>query len=259
MSDHAADTPGVDHEALRQRMRHRFEVWLDDVLADEPAPAGIDAQILEALGQTETPEGQPSASAPHDDRVALFTAVTGLTQEVKLQGRTFGQLLENLQPLIQDHAAERRAAAADSPLLDVLLDLHDRLRRGLESCQAAVRRLEHSQRRGLGRRLFGGKTPDGLEARQAVDSLQEGYALTLQRLADALQRQGISPLDCLDKPFDPHTMVAANVVPDAGRPEGTVLEVYQGGFLRHDQVLRPAQVKVAAQTGDTPTPHDKEV
>ena len=285
--DQDATPAGVD-EALRQRMRHRFEVWLDDVLADEPAPDGIDARILEALQQTDPGEDQDPPAASDDRRVALVTAVTALTQEVKLQGRTFNQLrealpaapdwdtqlatlgqaqsdtaetlrqlTEALQSLVQAQQAAAQTAP-DNPLVEVLLDLHDRLDRGLRSCQAALSRLERDTPRTRWRALFASGSAGGAELRAIVEGLEQGYALTLQRITEALQHEGISPIECRGAPFDPHTMVAANVVLNADVPEGTVLEVYQGGFRCHEQVLTPAKVKVTTQRRPEDTPHGRQ-
>ena len=242
-------------------MRHRFEVWLDDVLADEPAPNGIDADILDALQQDEAAPESTGTVNRDSDRATVVAAVTTLTQEVKLQGRTFKQLLDAMEPLIQDHQA-RHGATEDNPLLDVLLDMHAGLGRGLESCQQAGPPLEHVAQVACGgfwAALFGRRKRSDNKAQRIVAGLQEGYALTRQRATDALQEHGITPIECLGRPFDPHTMVAANVVQDNDHPVGTVLEVYQAGFLRNGQVLRAAKVKVVAAHDSHNQANDREV
>jgi hypothetical protein len=257
MNERSDATAMTDLEARRQRMRHRFEVWLDDVMADEPPPQGIDRQIIEALEQDDTLDGTGGMSATPDDRVAIFAAVTALTQEVKLQGRTFQQLDESLRPLIDEHAEGSDTGPAN-PLWDVLFDLHDRLRRGLNSCQAGLQRFAEHRSPGGWRSLLRVARPAGAEAQHIIEDLQQGCSLTLQRIADALQQQGITVIECQGKPFDPHSMVATDVVEDADQPQGTVVEVFQGGFRQQDHILRLASVKVTTGVRQPVTQNDTE-
>ena len=75
-------------------MLRRFEGWLDSVLALEEPPQGIAAELLSAL----TVEAGASGDG-QCDLYSMWAAVTALTQEVKLQGRTFKQLSETLAPV----------------------------------------------------------------------------------------------------------------------------------------------------------------
>lgn len=250
-------TAMTDLEARRQRMRHRFEVWLDDVMTDELPPQGIDRQIIEALEQDDTLDGPNATTATQDDRVAIFAAVTALTQEVKLQGRTFQQLQESLRPLIDEHAEGSDTEPAN-PLWEVLFDLHDRLRRGLSACRTALQRFSDHSRPGGWRSLLRSVRPTGAQAQHVIEDLQEGCSLTLQRIADALQQQGITVIECQGKPFDPHTMVATDVVEDSTQPQGTVVEVFQGGFRQQDHILRLASVKVTTDVSQPVTHNETE-
>jgi hypothetical protein len=101
----------------RSDILSRFEEWLDSALAREEPPPGIPEEILSGV---ENP-----AEGAETDLYTMWAAVTALTQEVKLQGRAFKQLSETL-----DREFERRG---DKQVLDALLDLRERLLRGLES------------------------------------------------------------------------------------------------------------------------------
>ena len=73
-------TAGVN----REEILHRFEALLDSALTEEEAPSGIDAEILSSLmGAGEADDNRRC------DSYALWTAMTALTQEIKLQGRAF--------------------------------------------------------------------------------------------------------------------------------------------------------------------------
>ena len=78
----------------RDDLMRRFEQWLDEALAAEEPPAGIDAEILAALADA-NPDANPETDDEIDrpiDSYTLWAAMTALTHEVKLQGRAFKEL-----------------------------------------------------------------------------------------------------------------------------------------------------------------------
>src|SRR5271157_2361357 len=79
-------------EMSREEILRRFEEWLDGALAAEEPPRGVEAEILAAMaGDGEDGKRQASATA-----YSLWAAMTALTQEVKLQGRSFKELNDTL-------------------------------------------------------------------------------------------------------------------------------------------------------------------
>ena len=120
------------------------------------------------------------APAPDTDLYTLFSALTTLTGEIRLQGRAFKQLSDLLTPLAQtpdlisqlreaqlqstlameNALAERSDRDAASPVefkqvCDVMIDLYDRLQRGLLTCDAGIQSLQARPRTGLFHRLAG--------------------------------------------------------------------------------------------------------
>jgi len=90
----------------------RFEQWLDDALATEDPPAGIDGEILEALAADDKGNGEPDRRC---DSYALWAAMTALTQEVKLQGRAFKELNDTLGSQAGRIGEEMRAVVVAAP------------------------------------------------------------------------------------------------------------------------------------------------
>jgi molecular chaperone GrpE len=236
----------------REQILSRFTAWLDAVLAEEESPQGIAAEILAALDagpQDGSPPPTKTAVDGQWDLYSMWSAMTALTQEVKLQGRSFKQLSETVAPVadlapllpeMQRHADER----ARGEVLDVVLDLRDRLRRGLDSARAGQVGLRKSFELGWRSRLFGLDKP--LEAAlDAVAALEKGYLLSLERLNEVLDRSDVREIECQGQPFDPTSMHAVDLEETSGAPEGTVLEVYRAGYEWKGEVYRPAQVKVA--------------
>ena len=236
----------------REQILRRFEEWLERALAEEAPPTGIDAEILSALAAEAETDGEPEGAGSF----ALWAAVTALTQEVKLQGRAFQELSAALgaQPSriadeirVEHREREREAERrCRKDILGALLDLRDRLERGLESSWASAARMEKA-RRGWWRRLIAGKRGDA--AASAVAALIKGYELGIERLDQTLDDFNARLIHCLGEPFDPRRMNAIDKEESGSVREGTVLEVYRNGYEWNGEVFRPAQVKVSV----TPT------
>ena len=145
-------------------------------------------------------------------------------------------------------------ARADGKLVDVLLDVRDRLARGLHSArEARTRQGDHLAAAGwaarLARRFVETREESALAA---VASLEEGYCLGLARVDASLEELQVSEIPSMGKPFDPRCMNAIEVEESDAVPRGTVLEVFRAGYLWRGSVHRVAQVKVArhAATSD---------
>ncbi|HVF65125.1 MAG TPA: nucleotide exchange factor GrpE [Casimicrobiaceae bacterium] len=90
---------------------------------------------------------------------------------------------------------------------------------------------------------------DSLEQALAADNatpdqLRSGVELTLKQLQAAFGRAQLTVIDPLGERFDPHQHQAMQMV-DADQPAGSVVQVFQKGYLLNDRVLRPALVSVA--------------
>jgi molecular chaperone GrpE len=235
----------------REQIVSRFEEWLDGALAREDPPEGVEAEILSALvgGATEA-EGTRDQTSSY----ALWAAMTSLSQEVKLQGRAFKELttaLDSQAARIADEIgsdrerdiqreAERRCR---KEILGSLIDLRDRLERGLQSAKESAAVISSTPRRGWFSRFAAKSKPDQSEA--AVAALIRGYELGLERLDQTLEDFNARPISSLGQLFDPRRMNAIEKQESEGVPEGTVLEIYRTGYEWNGEVFRSAQVKVS--------------
>jgi molecular chaperone GrpE len=73
-----------------------------------------------------------------------------------------------------------------------------------------------------------------------------GIELVQQELLAAFSRAGITRDTALGEAFNPHQHEAVAQQPAEGQAAGTVIEVYEHGYLLGDEVLRAAKVVVAA-------------
>lgn len=79
----------------------------------------------------------------------------------------------------------------------------------------------------------------------AYESYRKGFELIYKQLADNLTRLGLERIDPTGKPFDPHLHQAMERAESADHEDGTILYVFQPGYVFHGRVLRPAMVRVA--------------
>jgi molecular chaperone GrpE len=237
----------------RDQIVSRFEKWLDSALARESPPEGIEAEILSALtaGTAEGDRAEDETSL-----YALWAATTALSQEVKLQGRAFKELTASLDSQTVRVGEELRAACRErereaerrsrKEILGSLLDIRDRLERGLQSARASASTAQ--DRDGWVARILGKRRAQASEV--AVAALIRGYELSMERLDQVLEDFNARPIRAVGGAFDPRRMNAIEKQESDDVPEGTVLEVYQTGYEWNGEVFRTAQVKVSVGGGD---------
>src|ERR1700694_122058 len=103
MDMNSVDSSVSSVQEIREAILHRFETWLDSALTEDPPLSDLAADLL-----TSIENGTPLP--PVEGRCDLYTlwsAMTALTQEVKLQSRTFKQLKDTLAQVL-DAAQESR-------------------------------------------------------------------------------------------------------------------------------------------------------
>ena len=90
----------------------------------------------------------------------------------------------------------------------------------------------------------------------AYEEYRKGVTLIRKQLWDVLARHGVERVDAAGKIFDPHVHQAIERVESKEFPDGSIVDVFQDGYVFHGRVLRPAIVRVAVHPGDgskTPT------
>jgi molecular chaperone GrpE len=237
----------------REEILRRFEDWLDGALAAEEPPRGVDAEILAAMAGGREGGERPAPTAAY----SLWAAMTSLTQEVKLQGRSFKELNDTLGSQASRMAERERDLQRETErrcrkeVLGVLIDLRDRLGRGLESVRTSDAEISKAARGGWRARIFPRLfsqlfSQAGEDAAGAtLAALKKGYELGLERLDQTLEEFNAREIPCEGQAFDPRRMNAIDRQESSAVPEGTVIEVYRSGYEWNGEMFRPAQVKVS--------------
>ncbi len=78
-------------------------------------------------------------------------------------------------------------------------------------------------------------------------NLLQGVELTQKQLTDALGKNHIVQMDDMGKVFDPEKHQVVQQVEDPSKPNGTIIENLQTGYMIHDRVLREAMVIVTKE------------
>src|SRR5215831_2482161 len=81
-----------------------------------------------------------------------------------------------------------------------------------------------------------------------TEALKDGVELTLKNLNAAFEKERIVEIDPVGQKFDAHKHQAMTMI-ESDQPAGTVVQVFQKGYLLNDRVLRPALVAVAKAPG----------
>ncbi|MGB7281816.1 MAG: nucleotide exchange factor GrpE [Candidatus Acidiferrum sp.] len=177
----------------------------------------------------------------------------------------------NTERSVQDPASDQpdesklaaESAAADAEVAKLASELNE-LRQTLMRRQADFdnyrKRIEKERADDAKRhtaRVIEGLIPiiDGFEHALAAhreaeyENYRKGFELIYKQLVDNVTRLGVERIDPLGKQFDPHLHQAMDRTETVKHEDGTILQVFQPGYLFHGRVLRPAMVRVAVHPG----------
>jgi molecular chaperone GrpE len=87
--------------------------------------------------------------------------------------------------------------------------------------------------------------PGAADADPALKALVDGVAMTEREFLNVLERNGVKRIDPEGQPFNPHQHQAMIEIDQPDVAPGTIVQVYQPGYILEDRVLRPAMVVVA--------------
>ena len=83
---------------------------------------------------------------------------------------------------------------------------------------------------------------------QSIKNLIEGLLMVKKELSSALEKNGITKIDSLNKKFNPNLHQAMMEIENNDLDEGTVVQEIQIGYMLHDRLLRPAMVGVSKKS-----------
>ncbi len=90
---------------------------------------------------------------------------------------------------------------------------------------------------------------------EAIKPMREGMELTLKMFDDTLRRYQVEALNPEGEPFNPEQHQAMAMQESASAEPGSVLKVFQKGYLLNGRLLRPAMVSSQQGAGGNPAVH----
>jgi molecular chaperone GrpE len=82
---------------------------------------------------------------------------------------------------------------------------------------------------------------------EAKEAIAEGLALISKQFMGILEKEGVTPMDCQGKPFDPYYHEAVTQENSPDHAPGTVIEEIQKGYLMKGKVLRISMCRVSGE------------
>ena len=201
-------------------MRRRYIPMNDALTPTESSseilslPSDEDAVAEEELSKDDASPKNDDTPETVEDRIQVAEAEARQNYDRLLR---VSAEFENYKKRSQRDMEEYRKYANEAILAD-LLSVMDNLERALDSGKAS-------------------KTPD--------NNLIEGVDLTLNDLVKIFERFSVTPIDAMEKPFDPNFHQAVMKESSADHPENTVIREFQKGYLLRDRLLRPSMVVVS--------------
>ncbi|MCX8506826.1 MAG: nucleotide exchange factor GrpE [Alphaproteobacteria bacterium] len=183
--------------------------------------------INDAQNPTNDDGEDPSESRDGDSvESRLYTAIHRVAE---LESELASHKDQLLRQLAETENARRRAER----------EREDAMRYGVSALAKDLVVVADNLRRALD------AAPESEVMDEKLKNLRIGVAATERELLAAFEKRGITRIDPLGEIFDPNFHEAAFEMPDPSKPQGTVIQVLQPGYLIFDRLLRPAMVGVA--------------
>lgn len=158
------------------------------------------------------PDGQPAPVDPHTSTPSKTDPSAEIASLKDQLLRVRADFENSRKRLIREK--EESLKYANQAILSDFLPLLDHLELGLQAAASA----------------------------KDVASVISGLKLIQSQFERFLTDHGVTLIDAVGQPFDPHLHEALGQEPALGKPEGTVLHQRRRGFKLGDRLLRPASV-----------------
>src|SRR6202011_4682993 len=151
---------------------------------------------------------------------------------------------------------------ADAEVAKLVADLHDlqqtllRRQADFDNYRKRIERERAEDSKRYTARVVEALIPiiDGFEHALAAhreaeyENYRKGFELIYKQLVDNLAKLGVERTEPLGQPFDPHLHQAMVRTETTEHEDGTIVHVFQPGYVFHGRVLRPAMVRVAVHS-----------
>ena len=96
----------------------------------------------------------------------------------------------------------------------------------------------------IDRAIISFKNDENLKNNKNLNKIIDSIEIVKQDLVSIFKKNGIIPIECINKKFDPNFHQAMLELEDNTKNAGTVIQEIQKGFMMKDRLLRPSLVGV---------------
>ena len=89
------------------------------------------------------------------------------------------------------------------------------------------------------------KNDESLKNNKDLNKVIDGIEVVKKDLVSIFKKNGIEPIECINKKFDPNFHQAMLEVENNTKDPGTIVQEIQKGYMMKDRLLRPSLVGVA--------------
>ena len=97
----------------------------------------------------------------------------------------------------------------------------------------------------IDRAIISFKNDESLKNNKDLNKIIDGIEIVKKDLISIFKKNGIVPIECINKKFDPNFHQAMLEVENNTKEPGTVVQEIQKGYMMKDRLLRPSLVGVA--------------
>ena len=162
---------------------------------------------------------------------------------------------ENASP--KEETIEDKLKATQEKLLRTMAEMENQRRRFEKENQEAFEfggfnfaRESLSLLDNIDRAIISFKNDENLRNNNDLNKIIDGIEIVKQDLVSIFKKNGIVPIECMNKKFDPNFHQAMLEVEDNTKNAGTVVQEIQKGFTMKDRLLRPSLVGVTKKRGE---------
>jgi molecular chaperone GrpE len=197
--------------------------------ADQPAPDAPESHATEYGPHGVTSGTTPAATSGETTQPSPTQVLEAQVADLKDQVLRAYAEIENIRKRGERERQDTQKYAVSKFARDVL-SVADNLERALAAAPASE------------------------AADPVLKGLLDGVTVTERALVGILERNGIKRIEAQGAMFDPHQHQAVMEHPDPSVPSGTIVRVFEAGYMIGDRVLRPASVVVATGAPKAPKP-----
>jgi len=97
----------------------------------------------------------------------------------------------------------------------------------------------------IDRAIISFKNDESLKNNKDLNKIIDGIEIVKKDLVSIFKKNGIEPIECINKKFDPNFHQAMIEIENNTKEPGTVVQEMQKGYMMKDRLLRPSLVGVA--------------